>query len=247
MTKAILFAGGLALAAAFAGSAAAQPAYIKAALADPARPATDVARDMMRKPAEVLEFSRVKPGDSVVELIPGGGYFTRIFSKAVGPTGHVTAAAPSMPGEDQTSGAKGVAANPAYGNVTMVPLTGAGMASLPKADVMFTAQNYHDFHLKQLHLDVAATDKALFNAVKPGGYLIVEDHVAATGAPIETADTLHRIDPAIARQELEAAGFVFDGESDTLRNPADDHTKLVFDPAIRGHTDQFLYRFKRPA
>ncbi len=247
MTKAILFAGAFALSTLVAASAFAQPAYIKAALADPARPGTDVARDMVRKPAEVLEFSRPKPGDSVVELIPGGGYFTRIFSKAVGPNGHVTAAAPSMPGEDQTSGAKGIAANPAYGNVTMVPLNGAGMANLPKADVMFTAQNYHDFHLKQLHLDVPATDKALFNAVKPGGYLVVEDHVAASGAPVETADTLHRIDPAIARRELEAAGFVFDGESDILRNPADDHSKRVFDPAIRGHTDQFLYRFKRPA
>ena len=107
------------------------------------------------------------------------------------------------------------------------------MAAWPKADVMFTAQNYHDFHLTQAHLDVAAIDHLLFGAVKPGGYLVVEDHVAAVGAPVvQTADTLHRIDPALARKELEAAGFVFDGESDTLRNPADDHTKVVFDPSI---------------
>jgi predicted methyltransferase len=226
------------------GPASAQPAYIKAALADPARPAADVARDMARKPAEVIEFSRIKPGETVIELLPGGGYFTRIFSKVVGPTGHVVAAAPPM--RDQDKGAKLIAADPAYANVAVDTITATAMAGWPKADVIFTAQNYHDFHLKQIHVDVPATDKALFNAIKPGGYLVVEDHVAATGAPIETADTLHRIDPAIARKELEDAGFVFDGESDVLRNPADDHTKIVFDPAIRGKTDQFLYRFKRP-
>ena len=227
------------------GAAAAEPAYIKAALADPGRPAADVARDVARKPAEVLEFSQIKPGETVIELLPGGGYFTRIFSKAVGPTGHVVAAAP--PVRDQDKGAKLIAADPAYANVTVDTITGPAMAAWPKADVMFTAQNYHDFHLKALHVNVAATDTALFNAIKPGGYLIVEDHVASAGAPIETADTLHRIDPAIARKELEAAGFVFDGESEVLRNPVDDHTKPVFDPAIRGHTDQFLYRFKKPA
>jgi predicted methyltransferase len=245
MVKAILFTGAFALSTVLAASAVAQPAYVKAAVADAGRPATDVARDMARKPAEVVEFSKIRPGDTVTELLPGGGYFTRIFSKAVGPTGHVLAAAPPI--RDQDKGIKAITADPAYANVAAVNFTAAAISTWPKADVMFTAQNYHDFHLKQLHLDVAATDKALFDAVKPGGYLVVEDHVAAAGAPIETADTLHRIDPAIARRELEAAGFVFDGESDVLRNPADDHTKLVFDPAIRGHTDQFLYRFKRPA
>jgi predicted methyltransferase len=227
-----------------AASANAQPAYVKAALADPARPAADVARDMARKPAEVVVFSKIKPGDTVIEILPGGGYFTRIFSKAVGPTGHIAAVAPAV--RDQDKGIKALAADPAYANVTPTDFAPAAMSSWPKADVMFTAQNYHDFHLKVLHLDVPATDKALFNAIKPGGYLIVEDHVAATGAPIETADTLHRIDPAIARQELEAAGFVFDGESDTLRNTTDDHTLNVFVPAIRGKTDQFLYRFRKP-
>ena len=227
------------------GSAAAQPANIKAALADPNRPAADVARDMTRKPAEVLAFARIKPGDTVIELIPGGGYFTRILSKAVGPTGKVAAASPSI--QDMDKAAKAIAADPAYSNVTSVGFNAAAIAAWPPADVMFTAQNYHDFHLTMAHQDVAAIDRLLFGAVKPGGYLIVEDHVAASGAPVvETADKLHRIDPALARKELEAAGFLFDGESDILRNPADDHTKLVFDPSIRGKTDQFLYRFKKP-
>ena len=155
------------------------------------------------------------------------------------------AAAP--PVRDQDKGAKLIAADPAYGNVTVDTITTPAMAAWPKADVIFTAQNYHDFHLKGIHVDVPATDRALFAALRPGGVLIVEDHVAATGAPVETADTLHRIDPAIARSELEAAGFVFDAQSDVLRNPTDDHTKVVFDPSVRGHTDQFLFRFKKPA
>jgi predicted methyltransferase len=221
------------------GPAAAQPA-------DPARPAADVARDTARKPAEVLAFARIKPGDTVIELIPAGGYFTRILSKAVGPTGKVVAATPSI--RDMDKPARAIAADPAYSNVVVVGFSAADVAAWPKADVMFTAQNYHDFHLTMAHLDVAAIDRLLFSAVKPGGYLIVEDHVAASGAPVvQTADTLHRIDPALARQELEAAGFVFDGQSDILRNPADDHTKVVFDPSVRGKTDQFLYRFKKPA
>jgi predicted methyltransferase len=246
MTKAILFAGALALSTLVAAPAFAQPASSPSALADPARPAADVAHDALRKPAEVLAFARIKPGDTVVELIPGGGYFTRILSKAVGPSGRVVAASPSI--RDMDKPAKAIAADPAYSNVTVVGFQAADVAAWPKADVMFTAQNYHDFHLTMAHLDVAAIDRLLFSAIKPGGYLIVEDHVAVTGAPVvETADKLHRIDPAIARQELEAAGFVFDGESDILRNPADDHSKVVFDPAIRGKTDQFLYRFKKPA
>jgi predicted methyltransferase len=246
MTKAILFAGALALSAISAASAFAQPAPFSAALADPARPAADVAHDALRKPGEVLAFSRVKPGDTVIELIPGGGYFTRILAKAVGPTGKVVAASPSI--RDMDKPAKTIAAEPAYSNVTVVGFQAADVAAWPKADVMFTAQNYHDFHLTMAHLDVAAIDRLLFGAVKPGGYLIVEDHVAASGAPVvETADKLHRIDPALARRELEAAGFVFDGESQVLRNPADDHSKVVFDPSVRGKTDQFLYRFKKPA
>ena len=228
------------------GSAAAQPANIKAALTDPARPEADVARDMVRKPAEVLAFARIRPGDTVIELIPGGGYFTRILAKAVGPTGKVVAASPSV--RDMDKAVKAIAAEPGYGNVAVVGFDAAAIAAWPKADVMLTAQNYHDFHLTQAHLDVAAIDRLLFSAVKPGGYLIVEDHVATTGAPVvQTADTLHRIDPALARQELEAAGFVFDGESAILRNSTDDHSKIVFDPAIRGKTDQFLYRFRKPA
>jgi predicted methyltransferase len=114
------------------------------------------------------------------------------------------------------------------------------------ADVIWTAQNYHDLHLTRFNLDVAKVNKAVFAALKPGGYYIVLDHAAPAGTPINSANTVHRIDPAIVRSELEAAGFVFVAESKLLRTDKDDYTKNVFDPALRGHTDQFIYKFRKP-
>jgi len=121
------------------------------------------------------------------------------------------------------------------------------MKDVPPLDLIWTSQNYHDLHLTQVHVDPVALDKVWFAALKPGGTLIVSDHVALPGAPVTaTADALHRIDPAAARKEIESAGFVFDGESQALRNPSDPHTANVFDPAIKGMTDQFAFRFKKP-
>jgi predicted methyltransferase len=217
------------------------PAHVAAALADAGRPAADKERDAARKPDEMLEFAEVKPGQKVMDLIPGGGYFTRIFSKAVGPNGKVYAAT-SGPYAKQI---EPVAKDPAYANVQVVepPV----VAKLPEpVDLIFTAQNYHDLHLAQMKLDVAAFNKGLFDALKPGGLLVVVDHAAVAGAPLTVADTLHRIDPAIARKELEAAGFQFVAENEALRNPADPKTVGVFDPSIRGKTDQFVYKFRKP-
>ena len=221
-------------------SMAATPAQIAKAVADPARTAEDKNRDVARKPGEMMAFAGVKPGDKVAELFPGGGYFTRVLSPLVGPKGKVYTGVQPAELEKATAAA-------ANSNVTPLPYTGADFKTPEPVDVVFTAQNYHDLHLKRFNLDVAAANKALFDTLKPGGTLIVIDHVAATGAPVEVADTLHRIDPAIVKKEVEAAGFVFEAESGAIRNPADDHAKAVFDPAIRGHTDQFVYRFKKPS
>jgi predicted methyltransferase len=238
----------LSLAAPAVLHAADAPAFVTAAVTDKARPEADVARDAARKPADMLAFSKVKPGESVADLLPGGGYFTRLFAKAVGPKGHVYAVVPPAGAGRPDDGPAKIAADPAYGNVSLLNFTIAEVSAMAPVDVLWTAQNYHDFHLTRLHLDVPGLNKLLFSKVKPGGYFIVVDHRANAGAPVtETADTLHRIDPAVVRKELEAAGFVFDGEIKVLDNPADDHTKLVFDPSVRGHTDQFVYRFKRPA
>ncbi len=222
----------------------AQTSAITAAVADPGRPAADTARDAVRKPAEMLAFAGLKSGDTVLEVLPGGGYFTRLISKAVGPKGHVYAGAPE--GKFREAAAA-IAADPAYANVSVVGLDAAAMATLPPLNLIWTSENYHDLHLTRIHLDVGAMDALWLSRLKPGGVLIVVDHAALPGAPVTaTADALHRIDPAAAAKEVVAAGFVLDGESQALRNPVDPHTANVFDPSIRGRTDQFAYRFKKP-
>jgi predicted methyltransferase len=140
-----------------------------------------------------------------------------------------------------------MAASPGYGNVTVM-VEGLGkIVDQGPADVVFTAQNYHDLHNPAVPANTAEqVDLAVFAALKPGGVYLIEDHVAAPGAGASVAGTLHRIEPAFARAEVEKAGFVFDGASPMLANPADPHTATVFDPTIRGHTDQFLFRFRKP-
>jgi predicted methyltransferase len=249
MARQLLAAGAAIILSASAGGACAQspPAYVAAAVADPGRPAEDTARDAARKPAEVVAFSGVKPGDKVLELLPGSGYFTRILSKAVGPSGHLWAAVPDRKSAFAEPAADKIAADPAYANVTVVPVGPAGMSGLPPLDLIWTSDNYHDLHLSQVHIDVPALDRQWFAALRSGGVLLIIDHVALPGSPAtETADKLHRIDPGVIRQEVESAGFKFDGETDALRNPADPHTAIVFDPSIRGHTDQVVYRFIKP-
>lgn len=217
------------------------------AVADEHRPAEDKARDADRKPAEMLAFAEVHPGEVVGDFLPGGGYFTRIFSKAVGADGKVYAIISEAQAKaEKPPAVNAIAADPAYGNVEVVAAQFQSLSLPQKADLIWTSQNYHDLHLSRLNLDVAAVNKAVFEALKPGGYYVVLDHAAAPGSPVGVADTLHRIDPAIVRKELEAAGFVFVAEDDALRNPQDDHSKGVFDPSIRGRTDQFIYKFKKP-
>jgi predicted methyltransferase len=231
-----------------APSGTAAQAAIAAAVADAGRPEADRARDAERKPAEMLALAGIRPGSVVIEMLPGGGYFTRIFSKAVGPTGHVYAEIgnlPPRPGAPPPP-VTVIAADPAYSNVTVTTSPFTALTAPTPADVVWTSQNYHDLHLARFNLDVAAVNRSVFNALRPGGLYVVLDHAAAPGSPVTVADTLHRIDPAIVRREVEAAGFVFVSESNAVRNPADPHTANVFDPAIRGHTDQFILVFRRP-
>src|SRR6185503_4566748 len=138
-------------------------------------------------------------------------------------------------------------ADPAYGNVEIIT-TPISAVVLPKGlDAVFIRQNYHDLHDKFMGpADVPAFNKAVYAALKPGGVYVVLDHAAVPGSGLAATDTIHRIDEATVKSEVEAAGFKLDGESKILANPADDHTKMVFDPSIRGKTDQFLLRFKKP-
>ena len=218
--------------------------HIVAAVAHAKRPEADRARDADRKPAEMLAFAGVAPGQRVADFIPGGGYFTRVLAEAVGASGKVYALIPP-PGAQQTEPPiRAVAAE--YANIEIVQQSFTTLTVPEPVDVIFTAQNYHDLHLERLKLDWAAVNRQMFAALKPGGVYVVVDHRAKSGADVAVADTLHRIDPAIVRRELEAAGFVCDGETDVLRNPADALELGVFDPAIRGKTDQFALRFRRP-
>ena len=221
---------------------------VQKALADPSRPAADRARDEGRKTAQLLAFAGVKPGMKVADFIMGGGYWTQVLAGVVGPKGKVYAYQP----------AEFIAFRAAYGNEQDAAVAGranvvakresVGAIAFPeKLDLIMTVQNWHDLHLNFAPEGTAgATAKRLYDALKPGGTLLVIDHAAVAGAPRTVADTLHRIDPARARAEIEAAGFRFDGESPLLRAPGDPKTELVFSPAIRGKTDQFVYRFRKP-
>jgi len=225
------------------------PGYVASAVADPAR-GKDRDNDARRKIGELMAFSGVKPGDRVLELVPGSGYFTRVFSKVVGPKGNVYAVWPteydneSHPDSDKL---RAVAKQPGYRNITVLVQPAAALTAPKPLDVVFTSQNYHDYPDPFMGpTDPAILNKAVFKALKPGGVFVIVDHVAQAGSGLRDTDTLHRIDPAIVKQQLKAAGFEFVGESSVLRNPKDDHKLKVFDPKIRKHTDQFAYKFRKP-
>ena len=232
-------------------SAASVPGNIAAAVADGNRPDADKQRDADRKPAETLAFTGVKTGAQIAELLPGGGYFTRIFSKAVGSSGHVYALVPArspdapadMP--DFAARVKAIAADPNYANVSVVvePFSELGVPA--PVDLVWTSQNYHDLH-NLPGLDVGIFNKMVFDDLKPGGIYLVLDHTAEAGSGGRDTKTLHRIDPATVKKEVLAAGFVFVGGSDLLRQPSDSRSLKVFDPTVRGKTDQFILKFRKP-
>jgi len=214
------------------------------------RLARDTAIDARRHGPEIATFAGVKAGDKVIDLIPGGGYWTRTFARIVGPTGHIYGIWPKPYAAESASDVKRYAAlagMPAFGNVSASTQEATSLSAPEKVDLVFTAQNYHDYPDKFMGpVDPAVLNKAVFDALKPGGIYLVIDHVAAAGSGLRDTETLHRIDPAIVKKQVTAAGFEFVGESRLLANPEDDLSKKVFDPAVRGRTDQFIYKFRRP-
>lgn len=245
LAAAAFLALGLAGPDAYAAPHGAIPKYVAAAVADKARPAADTERDASRKPAETLAFAGVRPGDAVVELAPGKGYFTRLLSAVVGPKGSVTTVS-SIPKPDAPPPAvKAIAEDPHYANVHPTFQKIAELKLPPDTDVVWTTQNYHDFH-NIPDFDVATLNKTVFAALKPGGIYFVVDHAAAAGSGTRDTNTLHRIDEETVKQELKAAGFELAGESGILRNKGDPRTAKVFEPPIQGHTDQFVLKFRKP-
>jgi predicted methyltransferase len=221
------------------------------ALADPGRKDQREAADDRRKPSALIALAGVKPGDKVLDLIPGTGYWTRIFSKVVGPEGKVYAVWPqayarTAMGNVQTL--RQLSAEKYYGNiVTQVQPTTTLTAPEP-LDVVWTSQNFHDYPDEFMGKgDPAMLARDAFKILKPGGTFMVIDHMAKPGRGLADTDTLHRIDPATVRKIAEAAGFRFAGESKVLNNSSDPLDVPVFDKSVRGRTSQFAFKFVKPS
>lgn len=223
------------------------PAYIGKAVADNSRPEGDRKLDPMRKPGQVMAFAGVRPGQLIGEFLPGGGYYTRLLSDAVGRHGKVYALETMRWGRENIEATRHVLGEKGRENVDL-DLATFGNFHLPqKVDCFWTTLNYHDLHVAEYgNVDMTAFNRHVFDSLKHGGIYLIVDHAAAPGSGAGAAPTLHRIDEATVIDEVKAAGFVLAGESDLLRNPADDHTKKVFDPAIRWRTDRFILKFRKP-
>ena len=241
MRKLITAAALIALAGAVpsvAQDSAPSPA-IAAAVADAQRPAADTARDALRKPAEIVAFAGVKPGDKVAEIAPGGGYYTRILAKAVGPQGKVYALMPAF-FANRPGGLDAInALAEQYGNIEVVVVDYAATKLPEPVDLVWTTENYHDL----ANGDIATVNKWAFEALKPGGIYFVEDH-SAPGTGTSATSTLHRIDPAAVKEQVGAAGFTLEAESDLLRNPNDPHD--VNPRQVQPTSDKFAHRFRKP-
>jgi predicted methyltransferase len=222
------------------------PPYVTSAIADPSRPKDDVAKDILRDPADTLAFAGVRPGMKVAELSPEGGYYSRLLIDVVGPKGAVWSIENAGWLRDVLEDSKVVAAvnRP---NLTL-DVQPWGQFTLPgRADLFWITQNYHDLHIDAFgHVDMAVFNRAVFAALRPGGVYFILDHEAKPRATRYEIARLHRIPKAQVIAEVTAAGFKLVGEGKVLERPTDDLSKLVTDPAIRGHTSQFALKFVRP-
>lgn len=218
----------------------------------PGRGETDRARDAGRKPAEVLEFFGIGTGMHVLDMYSGGGYYTEMLSHIVGADGrvyaHTNQAYAQFVGEEATVRY----ANNRLANVELLAAENNELAlAEAELDAIMMVLAYHDIYYVAPDsgwpkIDGPKLLAELLKGLKPGGILAVVDHYAAGGSATETGNTLHRIDPDIVISELEAAGFVLDASSDVLRNADDDHSLNMADPEIRGKTDRFVLRFRKP-
>jgi predicted methyltransferase len=218
------------------------PAHIRAAVESPDRPADARARDFNRKPAETLTLAGIEPGDHVIEIASVGLYYTRMLVEAVGPEGRVDAF--DMPYTERFAGEASrefAAAHPTM----KYNLEDYNEVELPQdVDVVFNVLYYHD--LMPLNIDVAAMNAKVYDALKPGGVYFIVDHKAQDGSGWRDAGTIHRIGVEVIREEVTAAGFELETESDLLANPDDDRTQMVFTPGVRGTTDQAVFVFRKP-
>jgi len=246
MRKFVLLLAPLIVAAPLVAASPKISSTIAAAVADPNRPKDHREADALRKPAETLAFSGVKPGMTVGEFYPGGGYFTRMISDVVGPKGHVYGIE-----NDKWKGAvdanKELIASGKWKNVS-IDTRPFGTVDFPKPlDLAWVTQNYHDMKIAKYGVvDTVAFDKAVFKALKPGGIYFILDHQGAPGLTDADIEKLHRINRDVVVKEVTSAGFKLADEGNFLRRPGDDHTKSIFDKSIQGHTDQYALKFVKP-
>jgi predicted methyltransferase len=205
------------------------------------------------KLAELIRFSRADAGAIVIDVYPGAGDWTRLFSDVVGPEGRVYSFVPSEVAHfknDPVGLMRTLAKEPGRENVEVIS---ADLVAMPQAarpaDVLWMHLFYHDLHTALMQAKgatAAAFNRTVYERLKSGGYYVIVDHATAAGVGMGNAQSLHRIDPATVREEVEAAGFVLDAESTVLANKHDPHSSKVFDPSIKGETDRFAYRFMKP-
>ena len=212
---------------------------LASAVADPTRPEADRVRDADRKPRELIALTGIDVGARIAEMLPGGGYFTRIFSKLVGPKGVVYAWVPTA----MAAPMRALAADANYPNIKVANLDPATPLPEP-VDMVWTSLNYHDLHNRP-DADLAAENKMVWNALRPGGLYMVIDHAAQKGSGVRDTSTLHRVDPDLVMKEVRAAGFEFIMQSDLLKHADDDHTRPSRE-VPRGKTDQFVFLFQKP-
>lgn len=233
-------------------AASALPAKITAAVAAKTRPAEMVARDAARKPAEVLAFLDLQQGDAVLDFFAGGGYYSELIGRAVGPKGSVIAFEPAGFYRTEKQKADWAALVARTPNVRVMPLPIQSFDAAPNSfDRALLHLVYHDLYWESAQYNIPRMDPdailaKLYRSIKPGGTIVVIDHAGPTGDTRAIVEKTHRIDPETVKADFIRAGFVLDSESDMLRTPGDDMTKSVFDPEVRGKTDRFVLRFKRP-
>ncbi len=236
----------LALIPSLSGAAALAQDVVSGAIANPSRPAEDRSVDALRKPGETIRFAGVRSGMKVGEFYPSGGYFTRLLSSVVGPSGHVYGLE-NRGWRMAVEVDRKLVANGSWKNVTMDDKPFGSVYFPEPLDLAWITQNYHDLKVRKFgDVDTLAFDRAVYAALKPGGVYFILDHQGSPGLSDDDIAKVHRIDQSEVIREVTSAGFKLVAEGNFLHRPSDDHSKAISDPAVKGHTDQFALKFVKP-